>query len=224
MNFVDLLLLLLQDRYEEVDIVSKGGNYGWRVYEGPLLFQPQNSTVANTSSADAVNAAIFPVLGYSHSTINKLGSAAILGGYFYRAPTDPCTYGSYLYGDLYASHIWAAPETPEGSGNFTAKDIPFTCASDSPIKCDFIVNSSLPALQLVFSFGEDNRKDVYVLTQSGVYRVVRPSRCNYSCSKEVVSPTNHPTQVQLSDSNKIHSQSSILMIAAAFLLFLRISL
>lgn len=84
-------LSLLQDQYEEVDIISKGGNYGWRVYEGPLAFQPQKTPGGNTS-ADSIDP-IFPVLGYSHSNINKLGSAAISGGYFYRSQIDPCTYG-----------------------------------------------------------------------------------------------------------------------------------
>jgi hypothetical protein len=179
-----------QDQYEEVDVISKGGNYGWRVYEGPLLFQPQHTPGGNTSAASIDP--IFPVVGYSHAEINKLGSAAIQGGYFYRAQTDPCMNGSYLYGDLYASHIWAALETPQNSGNFTTSDTPFSCAPDSPIKCGAVPNSSLPALQYIFSFGEDNRKDVYILTQSGVYRVVRPSRCNYACSKEVVTARNPP--------------------------------
>ncbi|XP_073131010.1 HIPL1 protein-like [Henckelia pumila] len=181
-----------QDQYEEVDIISKGGNYGWRVYEGPLVFEPQKSPGGNTS-ADSIDP-IFPVVGYSHSNINKLGSAAISGGYVYRAQTDPCTYGSYLYGDLYASHFWAASETPQNSGNFTATDISFSCAPDSPIKCESVPNSDLPALKFIFSFGEDNRKDVYILTQSGVYRVVRPSRCNYACSKEEVITTTKPPQ------------------------------
>ncbi|KZV46644.1 hypothetical protein F511_39286 [Dorcoceras hygrometricum] len=179
-----------QDQYEEVDIISKGGNYGWRVYEGPVRFEPQKSPGGNTS-ADSIDP-IFPVLGYSHSEINKLGSAAISGGYVYRAQTDPCTYGSYLYGDLYASHIWAASETPQNSGNFTSTDMPFSCAVDSPINCESVPNSDSPALKIIFSFGEDNRKDVYILTQSGVYRVVRPSRCNYACSKEVMTTAKPP--------------------------------
>lgn len=172
-----------QDRYEEVDIISKGGNYGWPVYEGPLLYSPQQSASGN-NSVDIMNL-IFPVVGYNHSDVNKKeGSAAISGGYFYRSMTDPCMYGSYLYADLYASNIWAAAETPKSSGNFSTESIPFSCAQDSPIKCDSVPNSPLPALGYIFSFGEDNRKDIYILTSTGVYRVVLPSRCNYSCSKE----------------------------------------
>lgn len=208
-----------QDQYEEINLIYKGGNYGWRVYEGPLVFQPQNTPGGNTS-ADSIDP-IFPVLGYSHKEINNLGSAAISGGYIYRGQTDPCMYESYLYGDLYASHIWAAPETPRNSGNFTGSDTPFNCAPDSPIKCDFVANESLPALQYIFSFGQDNKKDVYILTQSGVYRLVRPSRCNYACSKEVVVPRS-PVPVT-SHSNFI-KPNTLLMLFASAVLFLKLFL
>lgn len=172
-----------QDTYEEVDLVMKNGNYGWHVYEGPNLFNPPKSPGGNTS-AKSMNP-IFPVMGYNHSAVNKNeGSASITGGYFYRAETDPCTYGMYLYADLYAGALWAGIESPENSGNFTSNLIPFTCAHDSPISCTFVPGSTLPALGYIYSFGEDNSKDVYILASSGVYRVVPPSRCKYTCSKE----------------------------------------
>jgi len=40
---------------KEVDLVMKGGNYGWRVFKGPLLFNPSSTPGGNTS-ADAINA------------------------------------------------------------------------------------------------------------------------------------------------------------------------
>lgn len=77
-------------------MISKDGNYGWRVYEGTSLFAPQVSPGGNTS-ANSINP-IFPVMGYSHSDVNKNeGSASITGGYFYRSNTDPCMYGRYLF-------------------------------------------------------------------------------------------------------------------------------
>lgn len=82
----------MQDLYEEVDLITKGGNYGWRIYEGPYLFTPTQSLGENTSLA-SVNP-IFPIFGYNHSEVNKNeGSASVTGGYFYRSTTDPCTYG-----------------------------------------------------------------------------------------------------------------------------------
>ncbi|PHT88115.1 HIPL2 protein [Capsicum annuum] len=173
-----------QDHYEEVDIITKGGNYGWRIYEGTRLFTPPKSPAENTSMISSINP-IFPVMGYNHSDVNKNeGSASITGGYFYRSTTDPCMSGRYLYADLYAGAMWAGTESPEGSGTFNTTEIPFNCAGNSPINCAFVPGSTVPALGYIFSYGEDNNKDVYLLASSGVYRVARPSRCKYTCSKE----------------------------------------
>ncbi|RAL41183.1 hypothetical protein DM860_017732 [Cuscuta australis] len=197
-----------KDHYEEVDIITKGGNYGWHVYEGPFLFTP--SSGRKNASADSINP-IFPVMGYNHSDVNKNeGSASIVGGYFYRSLTDPCMYGRYLFADLYGGAIWAGTENPENSGVFNTTLLSFACSHDSPLNCSLVPGSSShPALGYVFSFGEDNNKDVYVLASSGVYRVVPPSRCKYSCSKgstsDVPVPTTHggpppppPSQATLS--------------------------
>lgn len=181
-----------QDLYEEVDVITKGGNYGWNFYEGPYPFTPPNSSSRNASTKPTDP--IFPIMGYNHSEVNKKeGSASITGGYIYRSTTDPCMYGRYVYGDLYAGAIWAGSEDPENSGNFSTSKIPFSCGSNSPIPCASVPGSSLPALGYIFSFGEDNRKDIFVLSSSGVYRVVRPSRCNYTCSKENVTSVATPS-------------------------------
>ncbi|XP_060672516.1 HIPL1 protein isoform X2 [Ziziphus jujuba] len=180
-----------QDLFEEVDIVTKGGNYGWRVYEGPFLYNPPESPGGNTSATSITT--IFPVMGYNHSEVNKVeGSASITGGYFYRSMTDPCMYGRYLYADFYAGGIWTGLEHPKDSGNFTSSKIPMTCALDSPIQCSVEDGSSLPSLGFIFSFGQDNRKDIFILANTGLYRVVRPSRCNYTCSKENTTSLPHP--------------------------------
>ncbi|KAL5742303.1 hypothetical protein ACOSP7_029035 [Xanthoceras sorbifolium] len=180
-----------QEEFEEVDIVTKGGNYGWRVYEGPFLYNPPNSPGGNTS-ASSINP-IFPVKGYNHSDVDKVqGSASITGGYFYRSTTDPCLYGRYIYTDLYAGAVWVGTEQPENSGNFTSTRVPFNCAGDSPIQCDTETGSSFPSLGYITSFGQDNKHDIYFLSSNGVYRIARPSRCNYTCSKENVTAFTRP--------------------------------
>lgn len=75
-----------------MNLITKDGNYGWRLYEGSDLFSPQE-TVGEYTSKDDLNL-IFPVMGYRHHDINKNeGSASITGGYVYRSNTDPCMYG-----------------------------------------------------------------------------------------------------------------------------------
>ncbi|GJN23684.1 hypothetical protein PR202_gb11352 [Eleusine coracana subsp. coracana] len=180
------------DAYEEVDLITKGGNYGWRVYEGPYIFHPQQSPGGNTS-VDSINA-IFPIMGYNHSSVNKkIGSASITGGYVYRGSTDPCLYGRYLYTDLYSSAMWTGTETPENSGNYTSSSVPLSCSKTSPIACDSTAGSHDPLLGYIFSFGEDNSKDIFILSSKGVYRVVRPSLCNYTCFAEKPETNNGTT-------------------------------
>jgi len=75
--------------------------------------------------------------------------------------------------------MWTGAETPE-----TSTLIPFSCSKDSPIPCDTAAGSPLPSLGYIYSFGEDDNKDIYVLASKGVYRVVRPSLCSYTCPTE----------------------------------------
>ncbi|KAK2663914.1 hypothetical protein Ddye_002488 [Dipteronia dyeriana] len=212
-----------QDLYEEVNIITRGGNYGWRLYEGPYTYTPP-ATPGGTTPLNSV-IPIPPVLGYNHSEVNKIeGSASITGGYFYRSTTDPCMYGRYLYADLYATALWAANENPENSGNFTTNKIPFSCAHDSPTRCNSLQGSDLPSLGYIFSFGEDNRKDIFILASEGVYRVVRPSRCNYTCSKETAVPASPTPSTTPSFANHLSDTYNNLAVLFSALLFLLVSL
>lgn len=177
----------------------------------PLLKPAKKST--NISNP------IFPIMWYKHSDVNqKEGSASITGGYFYRSSTDPCLYGTYLFADLYAGVIWGGAETPLGSGNFKSSHIPLQCASDSPISCssDAESSSSLssPPLGFIFSFGQDNNKDIYLLASSGLYRIVRPSRCNFHCSLENGTSLvpSHRSPPSPSSSQRLHNSISTLVI------------
>nr|XP_010934011.1 HIPL1 protein [Elaeis guineensis] len=210
-----------EDTYEEVDLITKGGNYGWRVYEGPDLFHPTWTPGGNTSLS-SINP-IFPIMGYTHSDVNtNVGSASIIGAFVYRSMTDPCMYGRYLYADLYAGAMWAGTEVPESSGNYSSARIPFSCAKDSPIPCDTVAGSPLPSVGYIYSFGEDNNKDVFVLTTKGVYRVVRPSRCHYVCSKETTTDTGTPSPGPSSSASRLENLPGkpVMFVLSLFLLLL----
>ncbi|CAL1367993.1 unnamed protein product [Linum trigynum] len=211
-----------QDQYEEVDLITKGGNYGWRVFEGNYAYKPPATPGGNTLPS-SINP-IAPIMGYNHSTLSKNeGSASITGGYIYRSQTDPCMSGRYLYADLYASNVWAGTETPEDSGNFTANSIPFSCAKDSPIPCTTVSGSDTPSLGYIFSFGQDNNNDVFLLASSGVYRVVPPSRCNYACSKEnatAAAGSPAPSAPGASSASQLQRSSRVVVLLLASLLFM----
>lgn len=123
-----------------------------------------------------------------------------------------------MYGDLYATAIWAAVENPTNSGNYTTTKIPFSCAGDSPIQCSSIPGSTTPSLGYIYSFAQDNNKDIFILTSNGVYRAIPPSRCNYACSKENVTETAAPRPSPSPSSsygNKLIGSDGVLLISLA---------
>ncbi|KAJ6793342.1 HIPL1 protein-like [Iris pallida] len=208
-----------ENGYEEIDLISKGGNYGWRIFEGPDVFHPTSTPGGNTSAA-SINP-LFPVMGYPHSALNNsVGSASVTGGYVYRAAADPCLNGRYLFADLYAGAMWVGTENPVNSGNFSSTITPFSCSEKSPIACDAVEGSSLPSLGYIFSFGEDNNKDVYIMTSKGVYRVLRPSRCNISCPLESKTDDNNAPGASSSASQAENVQLKLRIVLVAFVLLL----
>jgi len=82
-----------QDRYEEVDIVRPGENYGWNVYEG---FEP----FSNRYRKDGAKY-VPPIFSYGR----KFG-VSVTGGYVYRANPKSSFYGVYIFGDFQSQRIW----------------------------------------------------------------------------------------------------------------------
>lgn len=91
-----------QNNLEEVDVIRRGGNFGWRVKEGTFLFHPGSPSSPEDSfvTRGDVPGLIDPVAEYDHTgpheTIN--GEAAI-GGYVYRGTAIPELAGRYVFGD-----------------------------------------------------------------------------------------------------------------------------
>ena len=83
-----------QSSREEVDIVTRGGNYGWNVFEGDLEFSNPNSLPASNFEA--------PVIDYDRS----LGGS-VIGGHVYRGSRFASLRGSYFYADFLSGRIWA---------------------------------------------------------------------------------------------------------------------
>lgn len=86
-----------QNAIEEFDIVNRGGNYGWRVFEGTNCtnIEPTNCTNPPTTYLP-------PVAQYSHSA----GRCSITGGYIYRGTQNNLPGGAYIYSDYCTGEIW----------------------------------------------------------------------------------------------------------------------
>jgi len=84
-----------QGAMEEIDLISKGGNYGWRVFEGTLC------TDLDPSLCVAGNF-VAPIVEYDHGG----GRCSIIGGYVYRGPMATLPAGAYVYGDFCTGEIF----------------------------------------------------------------------------------------------------------------------
>ncbi|MDF1744106.1 MAG: PQQ-dependent sugar dehydrogenase [Gimesia sp.] len=91
-----------QDLWEEINIIKKGGNYGWSVREGTRNFGNRPET--------AKDAPIDPIWEYDH----RVGRS-ITGGIVYRGKRLPELEGMYVYADFVSGKIWAL-EYDEESG------------------------------------------------------------------------------------------------------------
>jgi hypothetical protein len=86
-----------QNDIEEVDIVVRGGNYGWRLKEGGFFFQP-NGTGAGyvTKIGPGVPATLVdPVAQYDHDE-----GLSVIGGYVAHSPSLRRLHGHYLFGEF----------------------------------------------------------------------------------------------------------------------------
>ncbi|MGY3212633.1 PQQ-dependent sugar dehydrogenase [Mucilaginibacter sp. HD30] len=90
-----------QSNAEEIDIIEKGGNYGWVTMEGNDCY------VAGCDKTGLT----MPILAYGRD----LGGS-ITGGYVSRDKNLPGLNGRYIYGDYLSGNIWALSNTDKRAG------------------------------------------------------------------------------------------------------------
>ena len=89
-----------QNAYEEVNLITSGGNYGWRVAEGFVCNIPSTGC-DRTGFTD-------PIHVYDHPN----GAArSVTGGPVYRGTRNPDIAGLYLFGDYVTGQVWALSYT-----------------------------------------------------------------------------------------------------------------
>ena len=99
-----------QGREEEIDFQpagsSGGENYGWKLKEGSLCFEPASG--CETSSLTE------PILVYSHGP-----HCSVTGGYRYRGRDHAALSGVYVFGDFCSGVVWGA--VPDSNGRWSAE-------------------------------------------------------------------------------------------------------
>jgi glucose/arabinose dehydrogenase len=94
---------------EEVDKVVRGGNYGWRCFEGTL----QTALTCGTPTTPLLP----PVAEYVHPT-----GQAVVGGFVYRGAAIPALVGQYVFADYNLGYIWHIPTDTVPTRTMTTGD------------------------------------------------------------------------------------------------------
>jgi len=95
-----------QNMWEEIDIIVRGANYGWKIMEGFHCYSP-------TTGCNQFGLTL-PVVEYDHSQ-----GCSVTGGYVYRGDKIPSLQGLYIYGDYCSGKIWAL----DYKGNAVAQNV-----------------------------------------------------------------------------------------------------
>ena len=179
-----------QNLYEEISLVTKGGNYGWNVMEGRHCFNaasptdpfedcPDETGVGHPVEGDPL---IAPVIEARNAGYFEDGlGLAIVGGYVYRGSAVPMLDGRYLFG-MYSV---GEEETAHGEKHLAGRVYAATRAGDDwPFaKVQFTDRPDGDLELVLLGFGQDRAGEVYVLGSdtagpSGstgvVYRIVAP--------------------------------------------------
>ena len=156
-----------QDRWEEINVIVNGGNYGWRLREGFDGFDPKNTRTAPTNAATAGadgKPFVDPVFVYKtlrgQADIPDSYGVTITGGFIYRGKAFPELTGKYVFADWSRSMAVAAgtlpvatrPVNATGPERWTAHPLAVKDFPDGRIKA------------FIWALGEDDDGELYVLT------------------------------------------------------------
>lgn len=134
-----------QHRWEEVDLVTRGGNYGWRLMEGNHCFEP-----ADGCSREGLTT---PAVEYARQSPR----CSIIGGYVYRGTALPELVGTYVFSDYCSGEVMGVPA--------------LASLSHQPASPTVLAETSLHPS----SFGQDERGELYLLDhQRGGLYALRP--------------------------------------------------
>ncbi len=130
-----------QNNVEEINIVTRGGNYGWRVMEGDVC-TPGVNPACDSRGYQA------PVHVYRHPE-----GFSVTGGFVYRGRAMPALCGVYLYADYVTDRVWGL----RTDGKRAIRNTELIGPSSGLTLLKRIRGGSLS----ISSFGEDESREIY---------------------------------------------------------------
>jgi uncharacterized repeat protein (TIGR03806 family) len=127
-----------QGAWEEINILARGGNYGWRIREGAHCFNPPS----NCQTMDLID----PIAEYGRSM-----GYSITGGYVYRGTQTTELFGRYVLADFGSGMI--ASLTPDAGGTYTVT--PHVQPGTAP--------PGAPGQLNISAFGESSSGELYAV-------------------------------------------------------------
>ena len=151
-----------QELFEEVNLVERGGNYGWNVKEGSRCFSPASPNDPPEDCPDETpedvrggEAFVDPVIEYPQRADGESVGSSVVGGYLAETDHVPALAGSFVFGDFSASFgnpsgtLFAATPPEDGDGQWAVERL---------------VPESGSLDRYVLSLGRDAEGRLYALT------------------------------------------------------------
>jgi glucose/arabinose dehydrogenase len=174
-----------QGIWEEIDLIQNGKNYGWRVLEGFVCYNP-------SSGCDTAGKTM-PIKAYNHTG----GACSVTGGYVYRGSRRPELQGAYIYGDYCNGKIWMLRYN---NGNVTADSLIATLPS---ALSSFGQDQSNELYMLGYSNGK-----IYRFNKSSVNNIITISN-NIPQSFELMQNYPNPFNPKTNIGFKIRNKGSV---------------
>ena len=188
-----------QFKYEEVNIVAKGNNYGWNVKEGSHCFA-SGGVGEITECPDQMppdvrggEPLIDPIIEYPHNYEGESVGSAVTGGTIYENATIPGLRGKFVFSDYSKSagqpsgSVFAA--TPPQEGQWSLEEVTF----------EGYENGTLDSY--VLGVHPDAREELYVLTtdnlgvrgETGAVHKINPPSAETTTPAATATPERPPT-------------------------------
>jgi len=109
-----------QDIWEEINIIKKGGNYGWSDRDGPMPAAFRTAPFLPDRKYEE------PIYAYTHAE-----GVSVTGGYLYRGKRLPRLQGCFIYGDWGHGTLWGL-RYDQDSKTVQQKIVIYKRSEDSP--------------------------------------------------------------------------------------------